>query len=71
MVLGAMPLFAGDLLILFDRRRRAFHDLVARTVVVESPTLSFAAARRERRREERAVRSSDSGDEGAASVSQA
>lgn len=71
LVVGTIPLFAGELLILFDRRRRAFHDLVARTVVVESPTLSLAAVRRERRREERVLGSSHSGDERAASVSQA
>jgi uncharacterized RDD family membrane protein YckC len=71
LVIGTIPLFAGELLILFDRRRRAFHDVVARTLVEESPTLSLAAVQRERRRQERLVRSSDSGDERAASVSQA
>ncbi len=71
LVIGTIPLFAGELLILFDGRRRAFHDLVARTVVVESPTLSPAIVRRERRRQERALRSPHSDDERAASVSQA
>ena len=71
MLLSALALFIPNLLILFDSRRRALHDVVARTVVVESPTLSLAQVRRERRRAERALRSSDSGDERAASVAQA
>jgi len=70
-VLSALPLFAGYLLILFDRRRRGLLDIVARTVVIESPTLSLAAIRRQRRRAEQALRSSHSGDERGASVSQA
>lgn len=70
-VLSALPLFAGYLLILFTRRRRGLLDIVARTVVVESPTLSLAAARRARRRAERELRSSHSGDEREALVSQA
>ena len=32
--LGAIPLLAGVLIMLWDRRRRCFHDRVARTVVV-------------------------------------
>jgi uncharacterized RDD family membrane protein YckC len=36
-VLAAIPLFAGYLPILFDDRRRGFHDWVARTVVVSDP----------------------------------
>lgn len=34
LVLGAIPFFAGYLPVLLDDRRRAFHDRVARTVVV-------------------------------------
>lgn len=71
LLLSALPLLAGYLMILFDGRRRALHDRLARTVVVESPTPSLAELRRARRRTERALRSSDSGDERAASVSQA
>jgi uncharacterized RDD family membrane protein YckC len=71
LLLSALALFIPNLLILFDKRRRALHDVVARTVVVESPTLSLAEVRRQRRRAERALRSSDSGDERAASVAQA
>ncbi len=37
LVLGAIPLFAGYLPVLLDDRRRAFHDRVARTVVVHTP----------------------------------
>ncbi len=73
-VLSALPLFAGYLLILFDRRRRGLLDIMARTVVVESPSLSIAARRRARRRAleaENYARSSDSGDERAAFVPQA
>jgi uncharacterized RDD family membrane protein YckC len=65
-VLSALPLFAGYLLILFDRRRRGLLDVLARTVVVESPNLSVAAKRRALLRaaaDRRAGRSSDSGDE--------
>jgi uncharacterized RDD family membrane protein YckC len=71
LLLSALALFIPLLLILFDSRRRALHDVVARTVVVESPTLSLAAVRRERRRADRGLRSSHSGDEPRASVSQA
>lgn len=70
-VLSALPLFAGYLMILFTKRRRGLLDVLAGTVVVESPTPSMAAARRERMTLDRAPRSSDSGDEAAASVSQA
>ena len=70
LLLSALLLFAGYLMILFDGRRRALHDRLARTVVIESHTLSLAEQRRARRRAER-ERSSDSGDERAASVSQA
>lgn len=71
LVLSALPFFAGYLMILFDARRRALHDRVARTVVVESPGVSLAAARRARRRAEQGPRSSHSGDERGAVVSQA
>jgi uncharacterized RDD family membrane protein YckC len=33
MIAAAIPLFAGYLLILFDNKRRGFHDLIAQTVV--------------------------------------
>lgn len=71
LVLSAIPLFAGYLMILFDSRRRALHDQLARTVVVEAPTPSLAELRRARRRQERALRSSDSGDEREPSAAQA
>jgi uncharacterized RDD family membrane protein YckC len=35
-VIGAIPFFWGYFLVLFDARRRAFHDMLARTVVVYS-----------------------------------
>ncbi|HYZ82154.1 MAG TPA: RDD family protein [Solirubrobacteraceae bacterium] len=44
--LAALPLFAGFVPILFDRRRRGFQDWLAHTVVVHTPQLSIAAARR-------------------------
>lgn len=56
LLLSAIPLFAGYLLILFDGRRRAFHDRLARTVVIESATLSLAEQRRIARRTARALR---------------
>jgi uncharacterized RDD family membrane protein YckC len=40
LVLAAIPLLAGFLPILFDDRRRALHDMLAGTVVVEDPELS-------------------------------
>jgi uncharacterized RDD family membrane protein YckC len=49
-ILAALPLFAGFLLILFDSRRRGLQDRIARTLVVEAPQLSVAAAQRERSR---------------------
>jgi uncharacterized RDD family membrane protein YckC len=73
-VLSALPLFAGYLLILFDRRRRGLLDVLARTVVVDSPNVSVAAKRRAVMRAaaaERSDSSSDSGDERAAFVPQA
>jgi uncharacterized RDD family membrane protein YckC len=51
LVLAALPLFAGYALILFDRQRRGLQDRLARTVVIEAPTVSFAEARRVRQRE--------------------
>lgn len=51
LVLALLPLFAGCLLILFDRKRRGFQDLLARTVVVEAPDVSLAEARRLRQRQ--------------------
>jgi len=42
LVLAALPLFAGYLLILFDRQRRGFQDRFAGTVVVEAQTGSSA-----------------------------
>lgn len=51
LVLAALPLFAGYLLILFDRHRRGLQDRLARTVVIEAPDLSIAETRRVRRRE--------------------
>ena len=42
MLLAAIPMFAGFIPALYDSRRRAFQDYVARTVVVESPVLSAA-----------------------------
>lgn len=71
LVLSALPLFAGYLMIPFDSRRRALHDVIARTAVVESAKMSLAAIRRARRQAERELRSSDSGDERGAVVSQA
>src|SRR5947209_19865890 len=71
LLLSALALFIPLLLILFDKRRRALHDVLARTVVVESPSLSMAALRRQRRRAEHELRSSDSGDEQGALVPQA
>jgi uncharacterized RDD family membrane protein YckC len=51
LVLAALPLFAGYVLILFDRKRRGFQDRLARTVVIEAPDLSLAQARLVRQRE--------------------
>jgi len=48
--LAALPLFAGYVWILFDARRRGFHDRLARTLVVEAPQLSIAEMRRAKRR---------------------
>jgi uncharacterized RDD family membrane protein YckC len=40
LILAAIPLLAGFVPILFDARRRGLHDMLAGTVVVESPELS-------------------------------
>jgi uncharacterized RDD family membrane protein YckC len=40
LILAAIPLLAGFLPILFDARRRGLQDMLAGTVVVESPELS-------------------------------
>jgi uncharacterized RDD family membrane protein YckC len=37
LIVAAIPLFAGFLLILTDRRRRGLHDLLARSIVVAAP----------------------------------
>jgi uncharacterized RDD family membrane protein YckC len=50
LVLAALPLFAGYLMIPFDRRCRGLQDRVAGTVVVEAPEASIAQARRARQR---------------------
>lgn len=51
LVLAALPLCAGFVRVLFDAKRRGFHDRLARTVVVEAPQLSIAATRRAKRRD--------------------
>lgn len=42
--LGAIPLLAGLWILLWDRRRRAFHDRVVRSVVVRVPVDDGAVA---------------------------
>jgi uncharacterized RDD family membrane protein YckC len=37
LVLAAIPLFAGFLIMLWDRRRRCLQDRLARTLVVHAP----------------------------------
>lgn len=49
-VLAALPLFAGFVPILFDRRRRGFQDWLAHTVVVEAPGPSIAEVSRAKKR---------------------
>ena len=44
-LLAAIPLFAGFIPILYDRKRRGFQDRLANTLVVEAPALSMAQAR--------------------------
>jgi uncharacterized RDD family membrane protein YckC len=46
LTLAALPLFAGFLLILFDDRRRGFHDHLARTVVVNTDAPGASGTRR-------------------------
>jgi uncharacterized RDD family membrane protein YckC len=43
LTLAAIPLFAGFLPILFDDRRRAVHDMIARTVVVDATDAAHRA----------------------------
>jgi uncharacterized RDD family membrane protein YckC len=50
LVLAALPLFAGYLLIPFDRRCRGLQDRIAGTVVVVTHDLSLAKARLARQR---------------------
>jgi uncharacterized RDD family membrane protein YckC len=50
MILAALPLFAGYLLIPFDRQQRGFQDRFARTLVVDAPGLSVAERAAARRR---------------------
>ena len=49
-MLAALPLFAGFVPILFDRRRRGFQDWLAHTAVVEAPGPSIADVSRAKRR---------------------
>jgi hypothetical protein len=51
-VLAALPLFAGYVLILFDGKRRGFHDRLAGTLVIEAPQQSALATRQASRRAE-------------------
>lgn len=53
LLLAALPLFAGFVPILFDRRRRGLQDYMARTVVVDAPQLSAADVRRAQLRRRR------------------
>jgi uncharacterized RDD family membrane protein YckC len=46
LILAALPLFAGYVVILFNRRRRGFQDYLARSVVVDAPQLSVAEMHR-------------------------
>jgi uncharacterized RDD family membrane protein YckC len=76
LLLAALPLFAGYVLIIFDRQRRGLQDRLARTVVVEAPQLSLAEVRRNQRRATGSRppaymgRSSQSGDDRGDSLSQ-
>lgn len=49
-VLAALPLFAGFIPVLYDRRRRGLQDQLARTVVVDAPGPSIADVSRAKRR---------------------
>ncbi len=55
LLLAAIPLFAGIIAILFNDRRRGFHDRVARTVVVAAPRYTPADRRRMALEEARAA----------------
>jgi uncharacterized RDD family membrane protein YckC len=48
--LAALPLFAGFVPILYDRKRRGFQDRLAHTLVIEGPQLSLVAVRQGRKR---------------------
>lgn len=61
LVLAALPLFAGYVMILFNRRRRGLQDYLARTVVIEAPQVSFAEAQRSERRAASAARAAAAG----------
>jgi uncharacterized RDD family membrane protein YckC len=50
MFLAALRLFAGYVPILFDRRRRAFQDWLAHTLVIEAPQESLAEVRQAKNR---------------------
>lgn len=52
LVLAALPLFAGYVPVLFDRKRRGFQDRLAGTVVIEAPDVSLAEARRLQQRQD-------------------
>jgi uncharacterized RDD family membrane protein YckC len=45
-LLAAIPLFAGFIPILYDRKRRGLQDRLAHTLVVEAPAVSIAQTRR-------------------------
>lgn len=51
-VAAALPLFAGYISVMYDSRRRAFPDWLARTFVIEAPGLSVAETRRAKKRAE-------------------
>ncbi len=66
LLLAALPLFAGYLMILFNRRRRGLQDYLAHTVVVEAPQVSVANQRREQARLARAATGGGAGSNPAA-----
>ena len=51
--LATLPLGLGFVPVLFDRRRRAFQDYLARTSVIAAPQLSIARRQQERLRARR------------------
>jgi uncharacterized RDD family membrane protein YckC len=78
LVLAALPLFAGYLLIIFDRKCRGLQDRMAGTLVVDAPADSLAVRRREAARAQskqaratKAQGSSDLGDAAAPGTSEA